>query len=75
MQIGLVSDTAIFAIFASSYLIGRIMIIIVITETTAQDIPHPTLGILHIRGYRTGFCHHCLDFVTDTVRESRAVGR
>ena len=71
MQIGFVSDTA---ITTSSYLISSFLII-VIAETAAKDIPHPTLIVLHIRRNRMGFRHHCLDVVTDTVIESRTVGR
>ena len=65
MQIGFIGDAVLISI----------SLIVIVTKTAAKNTPHPTLGILHIRGNRTGFCHHCLDIVTDAVRESRTVGR
>ena len=46
--------------------IGRISVLI-ITEATTEDVSHPTLVVLHIRRNRMSFCHHFLDFVTDTI--------
>ena len=72
MEIGLVSDTT---ITTCSYFIRRIVLIIIITETATKDTPHPTLIVLHIRRNRMVFRHHCLDVVTNVVREIRTVCR
>ena len=63
MQIGFIGDAVLISI----------SLIVIVTKTTAKNTPHPTLGILHIRGYRTGFCHHCFDLFTNAIREIRAI--
>ena len=70
MQIGLAGNAT---IWISSYLVSRIIIIVIITKTTAKDISHPTLVVFHIRRNRMGFCHHCFDLFTDAIREILAV--
>ena len=50
-----------------------ILDIIIVTEATAENISHPTLVVLHIRRNGMGFCHHCFNFVTDTIIEIQTI--
>ena len=64
-HIWLVGNTV---VVTSSYLVCIVGIIIV-TEAATENIPYPTLGVLHVRRNLIVAIYHVFDFITDTRRE------
>ena len=73
VQIGLGGNTT---IFTCSHLICRIIHIIIVTETTAEDVSRPTLRVFHISCSLgdlglVSIIHHARNFRTDTAGKIR----